>query len=523
MFKENPLPIILFSCIVVLVTAVMQYQQPEYSFFDGGYIIAILLTIFLKDDGYTRVFGFFGLTMVLVSSFYPDSTIPSTQLLLQHLFSGVVIIMTMMLVIYQKKLYRILEREQSQVFALFEYATEGIILTNGRGEMILVNPEAERLFGFEKAELLRKPIELLIPQRFLGKHEHYREQFNHKPSNRRMGQGRDLFARRKNGTEFPVEISLSHFSHKKEQYVIAFIIDITQRKDAEKKLTQQRDQLEQVTSDVRKLNANLETKVEERTLILKEALQELERSQLELEDALSKEKELNEIKSRFVSMASHEFRTPLSTILSSASLIGRYQQSEEQPQRDKHISRVKDAVKHLNDLLEDFLSFGKLEEGKVETQVNLVNIHHLILDVVEELRPTLKEGQFFETQLLSKPEFFTDKRLIKHVMINLLSNAIKFSEAGKPIHITAEEVGGKLALRVKDEGIGIAPEDKQYLFDSFFRARNAFNIQGTGLGLHIVKRYIGLLNGEITVDSALDMGTQITVTIPEGKLSTGIE
>ena len=95
MFKENPLPIILFSCFVVLVTAVMQYQQPEYSFFYGGYIIAILLTIFLKDDGYTRIFGFFGLTMVLVSSFYPDSTIPSTQLLLQHLFSGVVIIMTM--------------------------------------------------------------------------------------------------------------------------------------------------------------------------------------------------------------------------------------------------------------------------------------------------------------------------------------------------------------------------------------------------------------------------------------------
>lgn len=523
MFKENPLPIILFSCIVVLVTAVMQYQQPEYSFFDGGYIIAILLTIFLKDDGYTRIFGFFGLTMVLVSSFYPDSTIPSTQLLLQHLFSGVVIIMTMMLVIYQKKLYRILEREQSQVFALFEYATEGIILTNGRGEMILVNPEAERLFGFDKAELLRKPIELLIPQRFLGKHEHYREQFNHKPSNRRMGQGRDLFARRKNGTEFPVEISLSHFSHKKEQYVIAFIIDITQRKDAEKKLTQQRDQLEQVTNDVRKLNANLETKVEERTLILQEALQELERSQHELEDALSKEKELNEIKSRFVSMASHEFRTPLSTILSSASLIGRYQQSEEQPQRDKHISRVKDAVKHLNDLLEDFLSFGKLEEGKVETQVNLVNIHHLILEVVEELRPTLKEGQFFETQLLSKPEFFTDKRLIKHVMINLLSNAIKFSEAGKPIHILAEDIGGKLAIHVKDEGIGIAPEDQQYLFDSFFRARNAFNIQGTGLGLHIVKRYIGLLNGEITVESALNMGTQISVSIPEGKLPTGIE
>lgn len=523
MFKENPLPIILFSCIVVLVSAVMQYQQPDYSFFDGGYIIAILLTIFLKDDGYTRTFGFLGLTMVLISLFYPDSSIPSTQLALQHMFSAVVIIMTMMLVIYQKKLYRSLEKEKRQVFALFEYATEGIILTNGAGEMILVNPEAERLFGFEKSELLNNPIEMLIPQRFLGKHEHYREQFNHKPTNRRMGQGRDLFARRKDNTEFPVEISLSHFNHKNEKYVIAFVIDITQRKEAEKKLTIQRDQLEKVTSDVRKLNANLENKVEERTLILKEALQELERSQHELEDALSKEKELNEIKSRFVSMASHEFRTPLSTILSSASLISRYQQAAEQPQRDKHIHRVKDAVKHLNDLLEDFLSFGKLEEGKVDAQISIVNIHALVLDVIEELKSTLKEGQRFETVLQASPDFLTDRRLIKHVLINLLSNAVKFSEAGKPIYITTTNSGHSLEIRVKDEGIGIAPEDQQYLFDSFFRAKNAFNIQGTGLGLHIVKRYIGLLNGEIIVESDLNKGTQIAVVIPEGKMVNGIE
>lgn len=521
MFKENPLPIILFCCIVVLVTVVMQYQQPDYSFFDGGFIIAILLTIFLKDDSYTKVFGFIGLTMALVSSFYPDSTAPTTQLFLQHLFSGVVIIMTMMLVIYQKKLYRSLEKEQRQVFALFEYATEGIILTNGKGEIILVNPEAERLFGYEKSELMNRAIELLIPQRFVGNHTQYRENFSKNPGNRRMGQGRDLYARKKDNSEFPVEISLSHFSHKKEKFVIAFIIDISQRKEAEQKLTLQRDQLEKVTSDVRKLNANLEAKVEERTLILKEALQELERSQHELEEALSKEKELNEIKSRFVSMASHEFRTPLSTILSSASLIGRYQQGTEQAQRDKHINRVKDAVKHLNDLLEDFLSFGKLEEGKVETQISLVNIQELILDVEDELKPMLKEGQSFTADLDAVSGFYSDKRLLKHILVNLFSNAIKFSDAGKSIQVRAVVDNHQLQLVVKDEGIGIAPEDQQFLFDSFFRARNAFNIQGTGLGLHIVKRYISLLNGDIQVESVLHQGTTFRITIPEGNPASG--
>ncbi|MFD2525992.1 ATP-binding protein [Flavihumibacter stibioxidans] len=514
MFKENPLPIILFSFAVILATAVMQYQQPDYSFFDGGYIIAILLTIFLKDDLHTRIFGFTGLALTVISISYPNSSLTTTQVLLQHLFSAVVIIMTMVLVIYLKRLYRSLEKEEQQVTALFEYATEGIVLTNGKGQIILVNPEAERLFGYEKAELLGQKIEMLIPHRYLENHHRYREEFYHAPGNRRMGQGRDLFARKKDNSEFPVEISLSYFSDKKGQYVIAFIIDITQRKEAEQKLLQQKEQLEKVTNDVRKLNADLETKVEERTLILKEALQELERSQHELEDALSKEKELSEIKSRFVSMASHEFRTPLSTILSSATLIGRYQKTDEQPQREKHIRRVKDAVKHLNDLLEDFLSFGKLEEGKVETQITNIDIHELVQEVEEEMKPMLKDRQEFITRYEGSAMCTTDKRLIKHTLINLFSNAIKFSETGKPVRVTVVTADGELRIVVQDEGIGIAKEDQEYLFESFFRAKNAFNIQGTGLGLHIVKRYIGLLNGTIHFESELNMGTTVTVVIP---------
>jgi PAS domain S-box-containing protein len=514
MFKENPLPLILFSVAVIGATAFMQYHEPEYSFFDGGYIIAILLTIFLKDDLYTRIFGAAGLFFTLISVFYPNAPEPTIQIWLQHIFSAVVLVMTMTLVIYLKRLYRSLEREERQVNALFEYATEGIVLTNGKGEIVLVNPEAERLFGYEKHQLLGQTIEILIPPRFHHSHEHARDHFYRHPGNRRMGQGRDLFARRKDGTEFPVEISLSHFSDKNDRYVIAFIIDITQRKEAEIKLRTQKEQLESITNDVRKLNSELENKVEERTLILKEALHELERSQQELEEALSKEKELNEIKSRFVSMASHEFRTPLSTILSSATLISRYQQEDQQPQRDKHVKRIKDAVKHLNDLLEDFLSFGKLEEGKVETKLEQLNVQHLVEEVEEELRPQLKEGQHIDMQLNGGEACFTDKRLIKHTLINLLSNAIKFSEPGKPILVSLKEEGDRLIIKVKDEGIGIAKEDQEYLFDSFFRAKNAFNIQGTGLGLHIVKRYLALLGGDIRFDSELDKGTTVTVTIP---------
>jgi signal transduction histidine kinase len=199
---------------------------------------------------------------------------------------------------------------------------------------------------------------------------------------------------------------------------------------------------------------------------------------------------------------------------SSATLISRYQQEDQQPQRDKHVKRIKDAVKHLNDLLEDFLSFGKLEEGKVETKLEQLNVQHLVEEVEEELRPQLKEGQHIDMQLNGGEACFTDKRLIKHTLINLLSNAIKFSEPGKPILVSLKEEGDRLIIKVKDEGIGIAKEDQEYLFDSFFRAKNAFNIQGTGLGLHIVKRYLALLGGDIRFDSELDKGTTVTVTIP---------
>lgn len=404
--------------------------------------------------------------------------------------------------------------EETQVNALFAHATEGIILTDGEGKIILINPAALALFKFTREELIGKSVEVLVPARLHDVHDKYREAFYEHPSSRSMGHGRDLKARKKDGSEFPVEVSLSFYKRNKELFVIAFIVDITARKLAEQELIHQKEQLEKITDDIKLLNAELENKVEERTMILKEALQQLEQSQIELSDALDKEKELNEIKSRFVSMASHEFRTPLSTVLSSAALIGKYTKDEEQPNRDKHVKRIKEAVKHLNELLEDFLSLGKLEEGKVKAEAGTFNLQEFAADIAEEMKPVLKQGQQIALAVNGVETFDTDKRLVKNILINLLSNAIKFSPDGSSIDLALNNMADTLIITVTDKGIGISEEDQQHLFSSFFRGRNAGTIQGTGLGLHIVKRYTELLHGNIALESTLGEGTSVTIALP---------
>jgi len=403
---------------------------------------------------------------------------------------------------------------QAHMTSLFENATEGIILTDSRGNIVMVNPAAEKMFGYAKGELEGQPIEVLIPDKFKPHHHELRDGFYEKPSNRSMGHGRDLFGKRKDDSHMPVEVSLSHYRRKEEIFVIAFVVDITQRKEIENSMLKQKAELEKITEKIRQLNAELEIKVEERTLILKEALQKLEQSQQELSEALDKEKQLNEIKSRFVSMASHEFRTPLTTVLSSASLLSKYTSAEDQEKREKHIGRIKNSVNNLNDILEDFLSLGKLNEGKIDKKTEEVDIRQMTQDIIEEMKTQLKTDQRVYLEFSDNCSAITDRKLLRNVLINLLSNAIKFSDEGKPIRVRGETAKSKVVIDVIDEGIGISEEDQQLLFSSFFRGANATNIQGTGLGLHIVKRYVDLLGGEVKVQSELNKGTTITFGIP---------
>lgn len=407
-----------------------------------------------------------------------------------------------------------LRQDSEHLTSLFQNATEGIILTDGRGNIMLVNPAAEKMFNYESGEITGHPIEILIPDQLKAHHHQLRTGFYQQPSNRSMGQNRDLYGKRKDGSAIPVEVSLSHYSKNEELFVIAFIVDITRRKEIERNMKQQKAELERISHELRKLNTELETKVEERTMILKEALQKLEQSQAELSEAFDKERQLNEIKSRFVSMASHEFRTPLSTILSSASLLSKYTQTTEQEKRDRHIVKIKSSVKNLNDILEDFLSLGKLDEGKVESQCCEFNLQECILDTIDELKPLLKKDQHIEQAYQGPPLIHSDKKLLRNIIINLVSNAIKFSDEGDKITIGAVIDEAKAVVEVKDEGIGIGEEDQEHLFSSFFRGTNATNIQGTGLGLHIVQRYAGLLGGSVHLASKLNEGTTVTTTIP---------
>ena len=403
--------------------------------------------------------------------------------------------------------------EKQRFEALFRYASIGILMVNHKGEIILANNFLLELFGYGSVfELIGKPVEVLIPGRFHHKHGDYRENYNKDPQKRPMGIGRDLFGIRKDGREIPVEVSLSSYHNEQGFFVIAFINDIVKRKTAEAQLLLQQQQLELVNRQMDELNNELERKVMLRTHLLQETLAQLEESRDELAKALKTEKELSDMKTRFVSMASHEFRTPLSTILSSASLVAKYTQSEEQEKRDKHIHRIKTAVYNLTDILNEFLSIGKLEDGKISANMSVFDIHGLIQTICSEMQAIARGSQKIVYVHDGIRTGFLDSTLLRNVMINLLSNAIKFSNDHGIIEVYSSISDHEIVLRVTDNGIGMSTEDQQHLFERFFRGANVTNIQGTGLGLHIVSKYVELMNGQIQCDSLLEQGTTFTIT-----------
>ena len=237
----------------------------------------------------------------------------------------------------------------------------------------------------------------------------------------------------------------------------------------------------------------------------------LKKAEESLKKALEKERELSELKSRFLSMASHEFRTPLSTILSSSYLLMKYVKTEEQSKRDKHLERIISSVNMLTDILNDFLSIGKIEEGKISVRPEEINIRQFMEGIVNEIRIILKKGQDLAYEHTGSDQVILDRGLLKHIVLNLLSNAIKFSEENSEIKVKTVKKNQSFILSVKDEGVGISREDQKHLFERFFRGANVSHIQGTGLGLHIVSRYAELLNGKVKCESESGKGTEFTV------------
>lgn len=359
--------------------------------------------------------------------------------------------------------------------ALFNHASVGIMVTDEEGYIVKANPFLLKMFAYEQSELEGRKIEVLVPSRYHADHAAKRAHYTSKPEKRMMGHGKEFEAIKKNGEIFFVEVSLSPHYQNGHKYITAFVNDITLRKKAESEL--------------------LEAKAKD----------------LIMEVNLLREMQLNELKTKFVSMASHEFRIPLSAILSSSYLISQYGQIGNFEQQEKHVNKIKSSVSVLTGILNNFLSIEKIEEGKIEPSYAEVSIADYLTNITEEISPLTSPGQTVVYQHTGETNLYTDVVLLRHIITNLLSNAVKFSPKNKNVHLFSECTDTELEIRVVDEGIGIPAEAQANIFDRFYRAANSMNIQGTGLGLSIIASYVKLLKGSITFESVEGKGTTFIV------------
>ncbi len=406
--------------------------------------------------------------------------------------------------VIEKKLTE--EKEMARLY--FDAAEVMLLVLNGQGEIIEINQKGCEILGFSEKELIgTKWFDYFIKEE---DKPHIEEVFKSIIEDSNKYQRFDNLVLTKSGEEKSIHWQNTILRDSDGQIVGTLIsgTDLTEKNKIMGDLRESRKKLEHYS-------AGLEKEVGLRTKELNKAVKRLKRSQDELKESLSKEKDLNELKSKFVSLASHEFRTPLSTILSSASLITKYPGYEENEKRLKHVKRIKTSVTHMNGILEDFLSVDKLDEGRIECHPEEFDAIELVEEVVESLIEILKPGQTLDyTCEDSAKAVVIDKKLLRNILINVTSNAIKYSPENKPIAIKVSFKKSRLYIDIEDQGIGIPEEDQKNMFSPFFRASNTHNIQGTGLGLNIVKRYVELMKGKIGFVSSCEKGTTIKIDLP---------
>ncbi|MGA9650035.1 PAS domain-containing sensor histidine kinase [Pedobacter sp.] len=385
--------------------------------------------------------------------------------------------------------------------AIIENAIDGIITIDDKGIIEHVNPAALKLFGFEIKELVGKNVSALMPQPDKERHDGYIKNYDNTGQKRIIGIGREVIGQRKDGSTFPFRLGVSEVKFSDRKIYTGFIHDLSKHKEDEAR--------------IKSYTEELEDKIRDRTRDLVKLVAELESAKEHVNALFIKEKELNQLKTRFVSMASHEFRTPLSSIQLSATLIDKYTPKQDIENIEKHTGKIKNAVGNLTTILNDFLSLEKLEAGKVEVHPTWFSIINFAEEIVEEMQLISKQDQhiIYEHKGISA-QVFLDINLLKNSVINLISNAIKYSGENTMIQFNSILKDDELLIEIKDNGIGIPETDLHNLFEPFFRAHNTGSIPGTGLGLNIVKRYVSLMNGNVACESAQNIGTTITLKFP---------
>jgi len=401
------------------------------------------------------------------------------------------------------------QKNESVFNILFEAVSEGVIVVDENQTIVASNSAAEEMFGYVKSEILNQHLNILIPEKHHNKHGvHFKSFYESQSSKRKMGINHQLFGTRKNSENFPVEVGLNPFIVENKKYVMSIIVDISERKQAEDKIVD--------------LNTQLESKVSKRTIELNKTVGNLKgeidkrvKAELELRNALKKEIELNELKTKFLSLVSHEFKTPLSGILNSAVLIGRYTETETQDKRDKHLSTIKNKVQYLDGILNDFLSVERLDSGKVKYKFSHFKLSKVVNEVVYNANMMLKSGQHINyPKNIDDISIYNDEKILDLVLGNLLNNAIKYSPENTSIDFNIVAKKDEFIFEIIDAGIGIPLKDQKHIFERYFRAENALTSQGTGIGLNIIKGHLESLNGTISFESIENKGTKFEVKLP---------